>query len=492
MENKNPKYVLRTGTMLQERYRIDDVLDSNGMTITYLAFDIFREQKVVIKELFPDSIVERNQDDELTVSCVRYINEHDFYTLKDHMMKKAKALIALYPMEGIANILNFFEENQTVYVIAEYAEGVSPLEFMKKIHSHPMQLKDILNLLKPVMKALDRLHKKGIVHGRISPTMIRTKDKKVVLVGFGDPIEDAMLPILEQATARIPEYSAVEQYMENATIGSETDVYAVAAIIYEAVTRIKVAPFYERIGNGNEEKEDPLVALKDLNIGIMAYQSDAIMKALNIYPQDRYDTFEELVSALSEEEFKEQSKIIMHKKPFMFDAKYKYIRTVRLVLIAGTIFMLLFFGPKAYRYTQSFAAKQFYTKLDEADVNEQCRMIVQLSEDKRSKYANDYNKIEEPDMSANTIEPDYEIHYYDKVTKRFVTNEKMNMNAKIVRYIRLDYRRNDTAILMFVDENEVKQVTVNLKPDIFEVYSVEESITDKEGNTTYHSYKVEW
>lgn len=492
MENKNPKYVLRIGTMLQDRYRIDDVLDSNGMTITYLAFDIFREQKVVIKELFPNSIVERNQDDELTVSCVRYINEQDFYTLKEHMMKKAKALIALYPMEGIANILNYFEENQTIYVIAEYAEGVSPLEFMQKIHSHPMQLKEILNLLKPVMGALDRLHKKGIVHGRISPAMIRTKDKKVVLVGFGDPIEDAMLPILEQATARIPEYSAVEQYMENATIGSETDVYAVAAIIYEAVTRIKVAPFYDRIGDVNEDKGDPVVALKDLNIGIMAYQSDAVMKSLNIYPQDRYDTFQELVLALSEEEFKEQSKIFMHKKPLIFDAKYKYIRTVRFVLIAGAIFILLFFGPKAYRYFQSFDAKQFYTKLDEADVYEQCRMVVQLSDSKREEYANDYNTIEEPDMSANTIEPNYEIHYYDKVTKRFVTNEQMDMDAKIVRYIRLDYRRNNTAILMFVDENTVKQVTVDLKPDIFDVYSVEESITDKEGNVTYHSYKVEW
>ena len=184
MEKKNPKYVLRIGTMLQDRYRVDDVLDSNGMTITYLAFDIFREQKVVIKELFPNSIVERNQDDALTVSCVRYIDEHDFYTLKEHMLKKAKALIALYPMEGIANILNFFEENQTIYVIAEYAEGVSPFEFMQKIHSHPMQLKEILKLLKPVMEALDALHKKGIVHGRISPAMIRTKDKKVVLVGW--------------------------------------------------------------------------------------------------------------------------------------------------------------------------------------------------------------------------------------------------------------------------------------------------------------------
>lgn len=492
MKNKNPKYVLRSGTMLQDRYRIDDVLDSNGMTITYLAFDIFREQKVVIKELFPNSIVERNQDDWLTVSCVRYINEHDFYTMKEHMIKKAKALIALYPMEGIANILTFFEENQTIYVIAEYAEGVSPFEFMQKIHSHPMQLKEVLNLLKPVMEALDALHKKGIVHGRISPAMIRTKDKKVVLVGFGDPIEDAMLPILEQATVRIPEYSALEQYMENSTLGSETDVYAVAAIIYEAVTRIKVAPFYERIGDENEEKTDPVVALKDLNIGIMAYQSDVIMKALNIYPQDRYDTFEELVLALSEEEFIEPSKIIMHKKPHSFAAKYNYIRKVRLVLIAGAIFILLFFGPKAYRCFRSYDAKQFYTKLDEANVYKQCQMVVQLSESKREKYANDYNKIEEPDMSANTIEPDYEIHYYDKVTKRFVTNEQMNMDAKIVRYIRLDYRRNNTAILMFVDENEVKQVTVNLKPDIFNVYSVEESITDKEGNTTYQSYKVEW
>ena len=100
--------------------------------------------------------------------------------------------------------------------------------------------------------------------------------------------------------------------------------------------------------------------------------------------------------------------------------------------------------------------------------------------------------MEEPELSDNDFKPDWQIHYYDKVTKRFVTNEQINLDADVVRYIRLDYRRNDTAILMFVDKNETRQVIVDLKPDIFGVYSVEESITDANGNTTYQAYKAEW
>lgn len=492
MKDANLSYVLRTGTMLKDRYRIDEVLGANGMTITYLAYDIFREQRIVIKELFPNSIAERNPDDGLSVSCVQYSNEADFFTMKSHMIKKAKTLISLYPLEGVANMINVFEENQTVYLVSEYAEGVSPLEFMQKIHSHPMQLKEILRLLNPVMNALDILHAKGIVHGRINPAMIRTRNKKVVLVSFGDPIEDAMMPVLEQAVARVPEYAAVEQYMEGESLCAETDVYAVAAIIYEAVTRIKVAPFYERIGQGEEEHADPVRPLKDFNIGIMAYQSDAIMKALSIYPGNRISSFEELLSLLSEDEFKEPAKIVMHKKPAYFAEKYKYIRTVRTVLAVGVIFLILFFGPKLYRYLSAGDAGRFYRKLDESNIYEQCRMVVELSDGKRKAYANDYNLMEEPELSDNDFKPDWQIHYYDKVTKRFVTNKQINLDADVVRYIRLDYRRNDTAILMFVDKNETRQVIVDLKPDIFDVYSVEESITDANGNTTYQAYKAEW
>lgn len=134
----------------------------------------------------------------------------------------------------------------------------------------------------------------------------------------------------------------------------------------------------------------------------------------------------------------------------------------------------------------------FYRKLDESNIYEQCRMVVELSDSKREAYANDYNLMEEPELSANDFKPDWQIHYYDKVTKRFVTNEQINLNTDIVRYIRLDYRRNDTAILMFVDENETRQVIIDLKPDMFDVYSIEESVTDAAGNTTYQAYKAEW
>lgn len=492
MESNDMTFVLREKEMLQDRYRIDSVLNSNGMTITYLAYDTFREQKIVIKELFPNSIVERWKDDGKTVVCARMIHEKDFLTMREHMIKKAKTLISMFPLEGIANVINLFEENQTIYLVEEYAEGVSPFEFMQKIHSHEELLKDMLKLLEPIMNALDALHKKGIVHGRISPSMIRTKNKKVVLVGFGDPIEDAMLPVLEESTARVPGYAAVEQYMENATLNSSTDIYAVAAIIYEAITRTKVAPFYERVGSEGEDFVDPVVEPKKINPGIMQYQSDALMKAIDLYQFNRFTSFAEFKEALSEEEFKEERKIVMHKQPAYFAENNKYKKTVKILLIAGIIFCLIFFIPKAFRFSNSSGAKQFYLTLDSADVAHQCKMIVELSEGKRASYANDYNRMDEPGISDNTDGLTFETHYYDKITKRFVTNKNFNLDGDMLDYIRLDYRRNNTAILTFSDGKTSKQINVDLKPDMFGVYTVIETVHDGNGNVTNKKYQVEW
>lgn len=480
MSDNHNRFALTEGSMLKDRYRIDKLLGSNGLSITYEAFDTFREQRIVVKELFPSTVVERNQDDKRTVSCVLLIHEGIFMQMKEHMIREAKLLIKLYPLEGISNVITFFEENQTVYIVMEYIEGISLPEYMKKIHMPRLLLKDAFKLLKPVIASLEKTHSKGVVHGKINPSLIYIKeDGKAVLLGFGDPMEDAATAVAEDATARVPGYAPVEQYVDQGGFGPATDIYAIAAVLYEMVTGHKVSAFYERLSEENPGGNDPLLPPAYYNGTVMDYQSKALMKALSIYHFDRYQDLDSFVQDISEEEFAEDYRIKMRDKPVKFAERIKYYRIMAWGAAICLVFLLLFFGPKAVRYFNETSAKKFYTGLKTADLYEQCEMVAGLSEGQREKYANDYTQMEETG--------EHVICYYDEVTKRFVTRSQMDMDAQLVRYICLDYRTNGTAILTFVEDGVCRELTITLQTDQEGNYSVTERISGAEtGNGVYN------
>ncbi|MCH5281597.1 MAG: protein kinase [Lachnospiraceae bacterium] len=468
--------------MLKDRYRMDEVLGSNGISITYLAFDTFREKKIVVKELFPEAMVERNPSDRITVSC-SMVHEGEFARMKEHMMVEAKKLIKLYPLKGIANVITFFEENKTVYVVIEYVEGISLPEHMKKIHMPRILLKDAFKLIKPVVASLERVHSKGVVHGKINPSLIRiTETGEPVLLGFCDPMEDASIAILEDATARVSGYSPVEQYVEGGRIMPSVDIYAVAAILYEMTTGHKVPAFYERMSEENPEGRDILVPPSYYNGSIMDYQSKALLKALAIYDFDRYQNLNEFVQAISEEEFAPEYQIRMREKPLLMVRVQKYRMLFMGIFVVGMLFFAVFFIPKGLRFATSTGAERFYQKLEQATLYEQCEMIAGLSERKRSSYANDYTQMDE--------EGEHAIYYYDKITGRYLSREGLDLNRDMVRFITLDYRLNGSAILTIVEDGRKRELTINLKPNAAGEYAVSEKVTGTEEEDGLSNYLV--
>lgn len=480
MVENGKRTALEEQVILKDRYRIDGVLGNNGLSITYLAFDTFREKKIVMKELFPEAMVERSQSDRTTVSC-NMMHESDFVRMKEHMIREAKQLIKLYPLKGIANVITFFEENHTVYIIMDYVEGITLPEHMKKIHMPRVLLKDAFRLIKPVIVSLESVHRKGVIHGKINPSLIRlTEAGEAVLLGFGDPMEDASIAALEDATARVAGYSPVEQYVEGGKIMPSVDVYAIAAILYEMTTGHKVPAFYERMSEENPEGRDILVPPSYYNGSIMDYQSKALLKALAIYDFDRYQSLNEFVEAISEEEFAPEYQIHMREKPLLLVRVQKYRMLFTGTFIAAILFFAVFFIPKGLRFATSTGAERFYQKLERATLYEQCEMIAGLSEKKRDTYANDYTQMDE--------EGEHDIYYYDKITGQYLSREDMDLDRDMVRFITLDYRLNGSAILTIVEDGKKREITITLKPNSAGEYAVSERITgtgEEDGQTTY-------
>jgi len=474
------QFALKQGTKLQDRYRIDEVLGNNGVTITYKAFDTFRENVIVVKELFPSTIVERSKNDERTVSCMLMIHEATLLKMKEHMAREATNLIKLYPLEHISNIINMFEENQTLYVVMEYIEGVTLTEYAKGTALKYLQVRDLRNLLLPAMEDLEKIHKKGIVHGRIHPDSIRiAKGRKAVIIGFCDPMEECAEEILEKTSARVPKYAAVELYANQGGFGPATDVYAVAAIFYEMVTSSEIPEFYERFNHIQETGSDSLVPPNQINPYIMQIQSTVIMAALNIYHFDRYQSIMDFMNSLSDEDFSGDEVVIKNQVPLWIKVLNRYNKIIIAILIVGALLWGLYLIPKLSGIAKTETAESFYREIESGELEEIVEAVVSVPKDKRKDYANDYSVMAE---SADT-----DVYYYDVITKRYTVIDEVPDGDIRVRYIRVDYRLNNTAIVTIKNDSEVRILTIELKKDYKGEYKVEETFAgSKKGSNTYY------
>ena len=372
------KPYLRLHTVLgEDRYRVEDFLEDNDLIVSYAGYDIFRQKKVIIRELFPKAILQREPGDDQGVSCKQMASETTFDSMKHHMIARAKKLIGLYPLEHVGNILSYFEENGTVYVIEEeQPEGtVTFAQTLLKRHSAKFTVEDLLKYLKPLFETLTKLHKKGIWHGSITPeTILITPDKQPVLVHFTDPCEDVAAESLGSPKVRQEGYSPVELYVPEATPGFKVDIFSMGALIYRYVTGECVMPYYERI---NEEKEP--TEPKDMQTRVMNFQSDAIMKAVALYDFDRFDSLEELLKELAPADLdaeslhtQDEQPRTFKKLPFWYKREQQQKWATIIVMAAVVIFLILFLVPRVGVVSSTVRVDRFYKKFHQASEYQRC------------------------------------------------------------------------------------------------------------------------
>lgn len=286
------KCALHVGTILDGRYQIDGILGEGGFGITYEGRELERNKKVAIKEYFPAELATReNADSEQNLHIFRGKNE-EFEKGKQRFLEEAETLRKFHYLEGIVSVLDCFEENRIAYIVMEYIDGITLKQYVKE--NGCLSFTELIPLFEPVMKALIKIHRQGLIHRDISPdNLMIGMDNKMRLIDFGaakvanEKYKKAATVILKSG------YAPPEQYLSEGKQGSWTDVYALSATMYMALTgHIPVDSVARLQGKELSPSIDEIDNIADWQIRV-------IEQGMEIKVSKRFKNVEELWDAIT-------------------------------------------------------------------------------------------------------------------------------------------------------------------------------------------------
>ena len=274
-------HCLRKGTRLIGRYTIEGVLGQGGFGITYLGMDELHEKPVAIKEFFPQGIVTRNIEYQDTVT-VTFVGEKDNYEKgKERFLKEARTMAKFSKDKGIVKALDFFEINNTAYIVMEYLEGVTLKQYLRE--NKRIAAEDLVELLVPLIEALDEIHSQGLIHRDISPDNIMVlPDGRIKLMDFGAARDYTEFGEKSLSIVLKPGYAPPEQYQTHGVQGPWTDIYALCATMYKCITGENPPDAIERV------MDDHLKKISAFGIPVLPQIEEAIIKGMSVAANDRY------------------------------------------------------------------------------------------------------------------------------------------------------------------------------------------------------------
>ena len=280
---------LPEGTWLASRqYRIKRFIGAGGCGKTYLVETQFGDLKVV-KELFLDTMCGRDDSNTVTVNID---NDKNAFKIQCEKFKEEARRINQLSHPNIVNVSAIFEENDTVYYVMDYVDGMSLKE---RYQAGPIAESEILYYLKQLLSALEYIHSEGISHLDVKPgNIMLDKSGRLVLIDFGSckmqtSSSDNKSMMNTYKPSFTPGYAPIEQENGNVDdMGPHCDIYAVGATLYYLYTGENPASPFEISRRG-------LPVIK----GASSHMQYVIRKAMAYWVGDRIKSVEEFRNILN-------------------------------------------------------------------------------------------------------------------------------------------------------------------------------------------------
>lgn len=287
-------------SMLDDRYIVGKVLSYNGEGASYIGFDIVTSSKVVIHEYMPDTLCSRTKHSPKIMVRTDSLNKYKTYM--SEFAELNKSLSRMRTLSHLVPAIDMFAENNTMYAISKYVEGITLRKFLQG-NGEKLSWEQIKKIFPPIFTTLSLIHNSGIIHGGICPdNIIVTPKGELKLIGFS--ISATRVENSDLSSELYSGYAAPEQYNSLDWLGTWTDVYAIAAVLYKMLTGV-LPP-----SSASRKQADNIIDLSQMSIDIPQNVSRVIMQALRVNPETRVQTITELVTKL----FEQPEYVVEHKK----------------------------------------------------------------------------------------------------------------------------------------------------------------------------------
>lgn len=289
---KEPFY-LAPGTFIKQRYIIGTVEDSGGFSIIYKAWDITLKRVVAVKEYYQSRLMTRLPEQKKVIVFSKCLTE--FENDIKNFIQEARIISKFLQHPNIVDVYDYFEENNTAYMIEELLDGISLQEYLKQ-ESNQISCEKTISIALSVLKALEAIHAQNYLHRDISPKNIflcRNSGHPVIkLIDFGTAHPFSKNKHLQYPRILTPGYAPPEQYDEFGNQGEWTDLYALGATMYRCLTG-QIPP-----DSMSRNQDTDLIFPQKYSFSVPEYIKRIIFKAMSLEISLRFQNVKEFNHAL--------------------------------------------------------------------------------------------------------------------------------------------------------------------------------------------------
>ena len=291
-KGEDKTYLLPSGTILRGKYRIEDILGEGGFGITYRGEAVELKLRVAIKEYYPYGYALRDVNKSINIDPIPDEKSRKIFRKnKKSFLEEARKLAQCVHIVSVVGVYDYFEENQTAYIVMEYLDGITLKAYLQK--NGPADATWLCRRILPLLEDLQKVHEQGVLHRDISPDNIMLMDRdRLKLMDFG-AARDFDIDSEKSMTVMLKNgFAPFEQYTRYGVQGPWTDIYALSTTLYTCITGKIPDPAPDRM------EHDELNLPSEMGIVIDPKIERVLARGLCVLSKDRYQSAAEMAEAL--------------------------------------------------------------------------------------------------------------------------------------------------------------------------------------------------
>ena len=264
------------GEVIVERYELEELVGTGGMSSVYKARDRLLERPVALKIL------------------------HEQYTLDpeyvERFRREARA-VAQLAHPNIVTVIDRGEQDGRQFIVFEYIDGENLKQVVNREGALP--IREAVELTIQIARALGFAHERGIVHRDVKPqNVILGDDGRAKVTDFGIARSLDVDGVTQTGTVvGTSDYIAPEQ-AQGRQVDAQTDVYSLGVVLYELITGDVPYDGENFVAVAMQHVHQPAPSVLDRRPDCPPRLDLVVQRAMAKDPNDRHDSMADLVDDL--------------------------------------------------------------------------------------------------------------------------------------------------------------------------------------------------